>query len=864
MKRLAQYLLNLSCAIILVLPLSGCGSGGGGEEAPSPVSPSPQTIVSGMVQAPAGQIAFLKEKNFLDFFVAEAYAALTGLANVPDNTIVQLARLDANASNFSVITTTTTSGGRYSFNLTAFGLQPANDLIVRVADPGGKEMRAFVVGTVTDISPVSEAAYQLAVQSLNGRSLDNLTLQEASDISGAVGLIGTLQNLGTATSIDQAVELVKTAVRNNAPVSGFLTAAATTGQTEEGAGDIGTFFPFEQGNIWRYKGTGRVSGAAVEYENTVTVSEQVSVPGHAVSGTIFSHTNAGGQGRAENYYEVKELSGIMSYGTDDPRNNDTGQLVPFRTVHFPLTIGATILLGERNNVDWGEDGDGLKETVSYKFSQTVLGMESITVPAGTFPNSLRMELKTVLLVSFTRGGSGTITQTNTTWLVPGVGRVKEIIEGQINDEPFIVSVTEQLLGYVVNGQGSGLRVEITPTSVSLSEGETIQLRATAFDQNNNPIPGIPFVWQSNNPSVVSVSQTGLVTTLQMGTTSISVFGGSNLVPVTVSNVRILSIATNDLSYDKASGKLYASTPGNQGRIITIDPATGVRGTSVVVGDDPNKIAIFDNGQFLYVSLDNESAIRRLSLPSLTSNLTIALGSPPPAIPQEYLCGKDIDVLPGNARGIVVTRAKHLASGSCNLNEAYEAVVFQDGTELPNKFGGQGPAFAHLVEFGDSSSHVFALGTFSSGSLSRISVTPSGLSFVDFSLLANWPGRDFKYNNGRIYTASGDVLDSSTYNVVGSFSQNGNPSGGGSSVTVDPVSRKVFFVTGGPNDSTASIQAYDMTSLVFLGSVDIPNLGIPTVPQFTRYTSLIRWGANGLAFRTSSNEVIIIRSPLVWP
>jgi hypothetical protein len=763
---------------------------------------------------------------------------------------------------------TTTSRGRYSFNLTALGLQLANNLIVRVTGSGGKEMRAFVVGTVADISPVSEAAYQLAVQSLNGVSLSNLTLQEVSDISGAVGLIGTLQNLGTAPSIDQAVGLVKAAVGTNAQLTGFLAAAGTSGQTTQGTGDVGNFLPFEQGSIWRYQGIRSVFGSAgTSYETNVLISGQGLVPNSGVNSTIFSETNDEGENRAEKSYHVKGVTGITSYGNDDPNDDVSRQLAPYQAVHFPLTAGTTIVLAEHTVLDWGddEDGDGRNETFSLKLSQAVFGIESLTVPAGTFPNSLRMELKTLFSVSFTRGGSRTVAQTNTVWLVSGIGRVKKIVEAQIiEDGSVIASITEELLGYVVNGKGSGLRVEITPSSVSLPEGQALQLRATAFDQNNNPILGIPYFWESSDPSVASVSQTGLITAVRIGTTSISVFGVSNLVPVTVSNVRILSIATNDLNYDKVSGKLYASTPGTQGSIITIDPATGIRGTSVVVGDDPNKIAISDNGQFLYVSLDNESAIRRLSLPSLTSNLTISLGSPPPVIPKEYLCGKDIDVLPGNARGIVVTRARHLGSGSCNFNEAYEAVVFQDGTELPNKSGGQGPAFVHLVEFVDSSSLLFALGTFSPGSLSRISVTPSGLSFMDFSLLVNWPGRDFKYNNGRIYTASGYVLDSSTYNVVGSFIRsNGNPAEG-SSVRVDPVSRKVFFVTGGTNDSTASIQAYDMNSLSFLGSVDIPNLGIPTVPQFTRYTSLIRWGMNGLAFRTSSNEIIILKSPLIGP
>src|SRR5262249_33865662 len=148
-----------------------CGSGGssGGGTTTFPAATSTQTIVSGTVQAPGGQVAFFKKNGLEDLFVANAYAALTGLANVPDNTIVQLARLNATATGFMVITTTTTSGGLYSFNLTSLGLQPAHDLIVRVAGPNGKEMRAFVTGTLINLDPISEASVQVvAIKLING------------------------------------------------------------------------------------------------------------------------------------------------------------------------------------------------------------------------------------------------------------------------------------------------------------------------------------------------------------------------------------------------------------------------------------------------------------------------------------------------------------------------------------------------------------------------------------------------------------------------------------------------------------------------------------------------------------------------
>src|SRR5262245_39574103 len=139
--------------ILLAALLTGCpggGDGGGAGSTPAATPTPTQTIVSGSVQAPAGQIAFFKERSWGDGFVSEAYSALTGLASVPDNTIVQLARLNSDASSFVVLETTTTAAGRYTFNLTSLGLQYSNDLLVRVSGSGGKIMRAFAVGSTID------------------------------------------------------------------------------------------------------------------------------------------------------------------------------------------------------------------------------------------------------------------------------------------------------------------------------------------------------------------------------------------------------------------------------------------------------------------------------------------------------------------------------------------------------------------------------------------------------------------------------------------------------------------------------------------------------------------------------------------
>lgn len=845
----------------------GGGSSSGGGGGTTPVATSTQTVLSGTVQAPGGAIAFFKQPSLGDLFASEAYAALTGLANVPDNTIVQLARLNATATSFSVISTTTTSGGRYSFNLSSLGIPPANDLIVRVTGPSGREMRAFVVGTVADISPVSEAAYQLAIQSLNGGPIYNLTLQEVGDISGAVVLIAMLQNIGNATSVDQAVELVRSAVGANAQVTGFIASAAGDGQTTQGTGDVGNFFPFDQGNIWRYQGTKSALGAAtIGFRNTILISGEAPAPHHGINSTVFTQANDEGTNRAERSYKVKGSSGITFYESDDLGDNISIALAPYQAVHFPLSIGVTSVLVERRGLSWGidEDGDGVSESFSVIISQTPIAMESLTVSAGTYLNAIKIEEKGQFVVNFTRGGSATLTQINTIWRAPAVGKLLERIEAHVDNQPVFASLSEELVGYVVAGQGSGLRIQVNPHSLSMRVGEQRVLQASALDLSNEQILGLPLAWSSTNPAVATISPDGTVSSGGLGTTTVSASLGnltSNLIPITVSDVRVISLSTNDLAYDSISGRLYASTPGPQGRILTIDPVTGSTGPSVAVGSDPNKLAISEDGLYLYVSMDDSSAIRRLSLPALTTDLNFSLGALSPSNPQEYICGKDIKVIPGRSQDVVVARARHLGSGSCIFNEPSDIAIFQNGIELPNRFTGPGGAFVHLIEFSDSASTLFGLGTFSPGDLVRLSVTPSGLSLIDFGRLANWPGRDFKYSNGLILTANGSVIAPSTYNELGLFTKNGNPVGG-YSLWPDRTSNRVFFVTGGASDLIATINVFQIDTQNFIDSLDIPNLNTPAVPQHPRFTSLVRFGSNGLAFRTSSNEIVIIRSPLV--
>ncbi len=82
----------------------------------------------------------------------------------------------------------------------------------------------------------------------------------------------------------------------------------------------------------------------------------------------------------------------------------------------------------------------------------------------------------------------------------------------------------------------------------------------------------------------------------------------------------------------------------------IDPFTGTIETSVFVGSEPGKLALSDNSQYLYVSLDGAASICRVDVAAQMADLQFSLGSGIHG--PRY--AEDIEVLPGNPEAIAVS------------------------------------------------------------------------------------------------------------------------------------------------------------------------------------------------------------------
>lgn len=317
------------------------------------------------------------------------------------------------------------------------------------------------------------------------------------------------------------------------------------------------------------------------------------------------------------------------------------------------------------------------------------------------------------------------------------------------------------------------------------------------------------------------------------------------------NVRRIPLFATDVVFERNSGKLYASVPSKAGAtgnsIARLDPVTAQLESTVFVGSEPGKLALSDDGQALYVSLDGTAAVRRFNLPTQTAGLQFPLSDL--AGNAEPLFVKDMAVAPGNPNLVAVSRRNTTGSPDFEGVAVYDNGVKRPLT-TPRHTG------SDFIGFNTSSTTLFGFSA-GGGGLQKMSIGPSGVTVTNTTSV-NTPGGDFKIDQGLMYLPFGQTYNAETGLLVGTFTL----SGPGSSLSVEPDSSvgRVYFLTGdtGFDDfvpRTYTIRAFSQQTFVPVGTLDITNVT-------GRPTSLIRWGANGLAFGTSTGQFYLIQTTLV--
>ncbi len=125
------------------------------------------------------------------------------------------------------------------------------------------------------------------------------------------------------------------------------------------------------------------------------------------------------------------------------------------------------------------------------------------------------------------------------------------------------------------------KVTINPRTVPLGSGATAQLTAIVTDAAGAAIAGVPATWTSSDPSVATVSATGLVTSLnKRGTSSISIKILSGLTDAVPATVTLPPSAIRVVSGSGQSGR--AGDALAQPLVVEVDAADGVGVAGVTV------------------------------------------------------------------------------------------------------------------------------------------------------------------------------------------------------------------------------------------------------------------------------------------
>lgn len=347
----------------------------------------------------------------MDWAMPAAYADISGVAAVPDGTVVELIRIDNTGSTVATLASGTTNNGRYNLE---FDGSPSSDLVVQVRNTATNEvLRAFLTASTTDISVESDGAVALILNDIAtdraNRPLANYTVDEISDLVGGLRTLTSSSSTAAGADINSSRAALVAAATGDAGINAFVGSLNADGRATAALGDIGDFFHLVQGTSIRYQGTQTTvqnSGApvTVSYQNTATINGTATIGG--TSTIRISNTNALNSGAGN------EFLSLTQDGAKNFTDFASGALsTPIDLVNFPVRPGTSIraLQNQPGNLGGDLDGDGRIENGIFNSTVTVEGFTSKTVNGTQLNNLLTIRVNITVSGTLSRGGAYTST-----------------------------------------------------------------------------------------------------------------------------------------------------------------------------------------------------------------------------------------------------------------------------------------------------------------------------------------------------------------------------------------------------------------------------------------------------------------------
>ncbi len=314
-------------------------------------------------------------------------------------------------------------------------------------------------------------------------------------------------------------------------------------------------------------------------------------------------------------------------------------------------------------------------------------------------------------------------------------------------------------------------------------------------------------------------------------------------------IDMVSVTANQVVYSAQTGMLYLSTPStaaNGNSIVPLNPLTGVFGTPSFAGSEPNLLSVSETGAYLYIGLDGSSAVERMTLPNLQSDITVSLGASSfngPYYPMDLQASPVSDHTFAVVRGVTeVTPAEEggvfiyddltpRANPICGFID-FDTDCVQGGvSDLWDSIQWSGDGTAMYGDNNEDTGFDFYTASVSANGFSN--VQDYGGDFPSFYNLIHYDA-----TTKLVYGDDGIVINPANGEQAGIFQASG-------SMVPDGANGLVYFLgSDGDDSSNLIIESFDINTYTPVNILTIPNVSGSPV-------RLIRWGAHGLAFLTYS-------------
>ena len=318
---------------------------------------------------------------------------------------------------------------------------------------------------------------------------------------------------------------------------------------------------------------------------------------------------------------------------------------------------------------------------------------------------------------------------------------------------------------------------------------------------------------------------------------------------------VAGIATpQNIVWDATHGQLYVSIastdPVAPNTIVAVNPVSGVAGTPVAAGNNPDLLTVSSDSSYLWAGLDGANSVQRFLLPGLTKDITFPLPLNPYNIPPR---AASLQAAPASPHTVAVMIG--------NSGEPYPGggvYIYDDATQrptfIPGSWGTTGGPVIDSILWGGSDQTIYASGN----GIATLNVTSSGVSLVSNSggQIASTVIGQYDASSGLLYDLD-QAFNSANGSLVGTFDLPGLYY---LACTADPSLGRYYVVDaipdGGTDVSLFELRVFDLNTYALLDQVF---LGATQGTEYSAVTGapnqLVRWGNAGLALITYAGPYV---------